>query len=345
MNFSITENLNDESILNFILKDTRATIYHHPEWLRSIEKSFNYKAKYLVETDENFNVSGLLPFVEFNNKITANKIISFPMSTYCNPLFSDEKLPKAIAYLMSNYPDYKVIDLKTLISYKDSLHEFSVSQNYVTHILKLKESIDETFDSFHPTSVRASIRRAEKNKLDIIWGDSLNDLNIFYYLEFELRKRLLLPPIPYKFFKNVWIELRRENLISLPIVYKDKIPIAAGFILNFKDTFYLEYTASNRNYIGIYPNHKLFFEVIKKAHNSGANFVDFGRTSNENLSLIVFKEKWGAEKKIIFHYRYPSTSNTKQDQDKYKSLIKKINYYLPSSLLKLEGNLLYRYLL
>lgn len=72
------------------------------------------------------------------------------------------------------------------------------------------------------------------------------------------------------------------GLITLPIVEKDNSSIAAGFILNFKDTYYLEYTASDKNSLNLYPNHKLFWEVITSAQSNGASKVDFGRTPLEN---------------------------------------------------------------
>ncbi|GIU70311.1 MAG: hypothetical protein KatS3mg002_1547 [Candidatus Woesearchaeota archaeon] len=345
MIFLITNNLKDERILDFILNHNRATIYHHPAWLKAIEKSFNYKANYLLELNEANEIKGLLPFIEFNNKITEKKLISFPMSTYCDPLITDEKLPKAIEFLKINYLTFKTIDLRTLKNLDKVLPQFSFTEEYVTHILKLKNTLDETFNSFHPTSVRASIRRAEKNNLQIKWGNSLADLNIFYHLEFKLRKRLLLPPIPYNFFKNIWTELSKENLISLPIVYKDEFPVAAGFILNFKDTYYLEYTASDKNYFNVYPNHKLFYEVIKKAHLTGAKKVDFGRTSNYNQSLITFKEKWAAEKFPVYHHVYPGKSNNVKNKNSLRKYLMKINYYLPDFVHELEGKFIYRHFL
>ncbi|AFH50159.1 Hypothetical protein IALB_2456 [Ignavibacterium album JCM 16511] len=342
MDFEITEYLNDRRIIDFLLKDNRATIYHHPAWLKAIQNSFKYKAKYLVGKDSNNHISGLLPFIEFNNKISPKKIISFPMSNYCDPLFSDHKLPEAIEFLKNNYPTFQTIDLRTSKKFDKVLPQFSFTEEYVTHILKLRDTLDETFNSFHPTSVRASIRRAEKNNLEIKWGNSPADLNIFYHLEFKLRKRLLLPPIPYHFFKNIWTELIKENLISLPIVYKNGFPVAAGFILNFKDTYYLEYTASDKNYINLYPNHKLFYEVIKKAHLTGAKKVDFGRTSNDNQSLITFKEKWAAEKFPLYHHVYPGKANNEKNKDSLRKYLMKINYYLPDFVLELEGKFIYR---
>lgn len=64
----IEKNLFEARIFRFLSFHPFATIYHHPAWLRAIEKSFNYKANYLVELDGENEIKGLLPFIEFNNK-------------------------------------------------------------------------------------------------------------------------------------------------------------------------------------------------------------------------------------------------------------------------------------
>ncbi|MGQ9644424.1 MAG: GNAT family N-acetyltransferase, partial [Ignavibacterium sp.] len=300
--FKLTENIFNEKILDFLGKFSGASIYHHPAWLNAIKKALNHKAFYLVSFNNSGEPDGLLPFIEFKDILRRKKIITLPFTTYCNPLIPKEKLFDAISFLQQQISDYRFIDLRFKENYQNQLKDFSVTSEYYTHILTLKNTIEETFNSFHPTSVKASIRRAEKNNLNIVWDNSFKHLNIFYKLEFKLRKRLSLPPIPFKFFNDVFEELSKFNMISLPVVYKDNIPIAAGFILNFKDTFYLEYTAADKNYFNLYPNHKLFFEVIKRAQNSGAKFIDFGRTSIRNTSLITFKEKWAAERIPLYHH-------------------------------------------
>ncbi|WP_348344629.1 hypothetical protein [Ignavibacterium sp.] len=239
MNFSISNNFEDKRILDFILNDSRATVYHHPAWLKAIQRTTNQKAFYLISKNGKNEIDGIIPLVETSGFLRRKKIISLPLSTYCNPLFKGENLKDAIQFIRNNKGQNKVIDFRATENFSNELSDFRITSEYCTHILKLKSTLEETFNSFHPTSVRASIRRAEKNNLTIEWNNSSEHLNIFNELEFKLRKRLLLPPIPFKFFRNVFDELRQFNMISLPVVYKDKIPIAAGFILNFKDTFYL----------------------------------------------------------------------------------------------------------
>uniref|UniRef100_A0A832CWU5 GNAT family N-acetyltransferase n=1 Tax=Ignavibacterium album TaxID=591197 RepID=A0A832CWU5_9BACT len=334
-----------EIIDRFLKNIHDSSIYHHPSWLSAIEKSFNQKGYYLLVRNQKEEITGILPFFTVKSIITGKRIVTLPLSTYCDPLILNGLLQECINFIKKQFPDFNSFDLRTLKNYSNVLNEFSEESEYVTHILNLKESIDDTFNAFHPTSVRASIRRAEKNNLTIKWGETVEELKIFYHLELRLRKRLLIPPLPFKFFFNVWQSLKEFNMIHLPVIIKDNIPIATGFILNFKDTFYLEYTAADKDYFNLYPNHKLFFEVIKKAHQMGAKKIDFGRTSLDNISLITFKEKWAAKKEAIYHYHYPNKPIIKKEQNRLKRVLTNINKHLPDKLFEAEGKILYRHFL
>jgi lipid II:glycine glycyltransferase (peptidoglycan interpeptide bridge formation enzyme) len=338
-------NQNKKEIIQFIEECNDSSIYHHPAWIAAIEKSFNQNAYYLLFRNNAGDVAGILPFFTVKSIITGKRIVTLPLSTYCDPLISNDLFHECIDFIKKQFPDFNSFDLRTLKNYSNVLNEFSEESEYVTHFLHLKDSIDDTFNAFHPTSVRASIRRAEKNKLTIKWGETIEELKIFYHLKLRLRKRLLLPPLPFNFFYNVWQSLKEFNMIHLPVVVKDNFPIAAGFILNFKDTFYLEYTAADKDYFNLYPNHKLFFEVIKKAHQKGAKKIDFGRTSLDNISLIAFKEKWAAKKEMIYHYHYPNKPIVKKEQNRLKKVLTNINKYLPDKLFEAEGKILYRHFL
>jgi hypothetical protein len=341
MNFKITDKLDDSRIIPFLLNDDRSSIYHHPAWVTAISSTFNHDAYYLIKENNRNQITGLLPFIAINSRITGKRIVSLPLTTYCNPLLEDDMLPLAINSIKDKFSGYKIFEFRTLRDYRNKLDDFSVNLSFHTHILDLVNSLEEIFNSFHPTSVRASIRRAEKNNLKIRWGDKLDDLKAFYGLEVSLRKRLLLPPLPFSFYKNLWLELSKVGLISLPLVSKDNQVIAAGFILNFKDTYYLEYTASDKNFLNLYPNHKLFYEVIKKAFFKGAAKIDFGRTSNDNTSLAIFKEKWNAKKYQLYQYIFPEEKILRPGNSGLLKYLKLVNRVMPKKLLMLEGKLIY----
>lgn len=342
--FSILYDLQDKRIIPFLLQNKRASVYHHPAWLKGIQMTFNHRAFYLIEEDENNNIIGLIPFVNINSVFTGNRLVSLPFSTYCDPLISEKKIPSAINFLQSKSGSKIKIDFRTLSSLNSSLNNFSSKSEYTTHILKLGDSEQSTFDSFHPTSVRASIRRADKNKLEFIIQNDEQGLKVFYALEVKLRKRLALPPLPFSFYKNVFDELNKFGLISIPIIKKQDLIIAAGFIIKFKDTVYLEYTASDRDYKNFYPNHKLFWEIIRTAQAQNVSYVDFGRTAIDNEPLIVFKEKWNAQRHNIWHSIYPDPGFIKEKNKNLRSFLTIINKYLPETLLKIQGSILYPHL-
>ena len=140
------------------------------------------------------------------------------------------------------------------------------------------------------------------------------------------------------------MELSKHNLIYLPIIYKENDPVAAGFVLDFKDTFYLEYTASEKKYFNLNPNHKLFWEIIKLALNNQAKIVDFGRSAVDNKDLITFKEQWNTKKHNIHHYFLPKTDVLHSNKKMFVSILERVNKILPKKILELEGRIIYRHL-
>jgi len=344
MKYTITQNLDDPRIIPFLLNDERASIYHHPFWIRSISKTFNHKPFYLLLEDDNNELLGLVPYIKLNNILRGKEVVSVPFSTFCNLLIPEGEFDNIFSFLVDKFGKQFTIELRTLGNLHNSLPEFSHSPEYYNHTLYLSKDLETTFDGFHPRSVRGSIRRAQKNNLTVYKSSSECDLKIFYELEFNLRKRILLPTLPYSFFKNVLDLLSIAGLVNIYIVKKDSIPIAAAFVMNFKDTYYIEYAASDKKFINLYPNHKLYWEIIKDAHNNGANKVDFGRTSFDNKSLAIFKEKWGAQKKIIYFSYFPSKDLILEKHTALKKILTNINSHIPDPILKIEGKFLYHYL-
>jgi lipid II:glycine glycyltransferase (peptidoglycan interpeptide bridge formation enzyme) len=229
---------------------------------------------------------------------------------------------------------------------KNNISDLSEQSLFATHVLSLDDDLDELFKSFHNSSVRRRIRKAEKNNLRFRISENEQDLKAFYKLEVNVRKKHGLPPQPYSFFINMWRYLKPKNLMFLPLVeYNNKV-IAASIMLKYKDTFYYEYSASDYNYLNPGPNQKLIWEIIKIAHKQGAKKFDFGRSSLTNKSLIEFKKRWGTREQLLHYYYFPNVNKIYADNsDKIlHRLISFVNRHLPLPLLKLEGKLIYNHL-
>ncbi len=325
------------------MNNPKASIYHTSSWLSSVSSSLGYKFYPIgIENSDTGELTGILPLAQVKNFLSGSKLISFPLTTHCEPLVEEEQLKKIYDKLISESGKNDFVEIRSL-DYDCNVERASLNENFVIHVLELEETEEKTFQNFHGTSVRASIRRAEKNGLSFEINNNATGLKAFYSLFSKLRKRLGLPILPYKFFNNIYTNLIKDDRILIPIVKFKDVTIAAGFILKFKDTFYLEYTDSDKSKLNLYPNHKLFWEVIKIAIREKARYVDFGRTEITNHSLITFKEKWNAKQKKLRYWRVGSKQETESSYRNIKSVFVKINKYLPQNILRLEGKIIHRY--
>jgi lipid II:glycine glycyltransferase (peptidoglycan interpeptide bridge formation enzyme) len=85
------------------------------------------------------------------------------------------------------------------------------------------------------------------------------------------------------------------------------------------------------------------WEAISWCTANGFKSLSFGRTEPENQGLLQFKRGWGTEEKIINYYKYDFAKKTFiKGQPGVKSSYKFFKI-MPSPLLRLTGNLLYRH--
>ncbi len=323
---------------NFVFSNTKGSIYHHSLWIDVIYKTYKYEPVCIgIENIKTKKIEGIFPTFLVKSKFTGNRIVSVPFTTYCDILVDKYIFSEVINYIFEKYPKYKFLEVKYLNQYGIKYIQCNFQKLYYTHILSLDYDIKKTFESVH-RSARKGIRKAEKNNLKLRFGESENDLKEFYKLEVKVRQKHGLPPQPYSFFLNMFMYLYEKGFMYLPIIEKDNKVLAAGIILKYKNIHYIEYTASDNNYLSLRPNNKLFWEIIKYAHNDGAKFIDFGRTENKNKSLIKYKENWGAKPFELSSIYYPEKYGFKI---KDRKILKKINTMIPKVMLKLEGKIVY----
>jgi CelD/BcsL family acetyltransferase involved in cellulose biosynthesis len=327
----------------FVDNHPGASIYHHSSWGDVIEQTYRYHPFYLAfENAESGNFESIVPFFRIDSKLTGKRLISLPFTSYCNPLIENEQLDDAARFALRHHLDINHLELRFISNgNRVQADPYQQQSHFVTHILEIKSDLDEMFGSFHNTSVRHRIKRAERNQLTVRMAEKEQDLKAFYRLTTMTRKKHGLPPQPYRFFANMWKILQPKNLLILPVVEYQNSIIAAAVILKFKDTYYFEYSASDQRFLKLCPNHKLIWESIKLAHKDGAKYFDFGRSSQNHKSLIEFKERWAAKRYDLTYCFYPKAKRINTGGGKGRKILEFVNGHLPKSLLQLEGNLLY----
>jgi len=330
---------------DFVLNHPQSSIYHYSAWGNVLKSSYNHNFFYLVlENSKTNQVNGVVPFILVESSLTGKRLVSLPFTSYCNPLFKETELEEIVRYILEQHPDIDYLELKFTEANEINLSEtFRKRSSHVTHILDIGISLEQLFKSFHKSSIQQRIKRAKRENLKFRITDKEEDLRKFYELVTEIRKKHGLPPAPYHFFSNMWRILEPKNLLFIPLVEFNGEVIAGAIVLQSKDTYHFEYSASNQKYLKLCSNQKLIWEIIKVAHQNGVRYFDFGRSSLRNHSLIDFKERWAAER-VNLHYYYFPAKRLDTEKDIKRKILERINRYLPTRLLQLEGKILYPHL-
>jgi lipid II:glycine glycyltransferase (peptidoglycan interpeptide bridge formation enzyme) len=199
---------------------------------------------------------------------------------------------------------------------------------------------------FHRSCVRQRINRAEKSGIQVTQGNSEKDLKRFYRLYLKTRRRLLLPPQPYRFIRTIWQKLYPLGFLTLLLATHKDQTIGAVMLLKFKHRVSAEYAAFDEDFLHMSPNHLLFWMSIKKAQEEGYHVFDFGRTSPDNQGLMDFKRRWGTEVVGLIHAFSP-TSATQQTSG-YSWLSHKVIAHLckwaPAAPYRALGSFCYRHM-
>ena len=335
----------DERWDKFVLNHPLGSIYHQSAWGKVLQSTYNHVSFYVaLERTGTGQLEGIVPFLLIKSWLTGKRLVSLPFTSYCNLLAPSSELKHILHFALEHHPDIDYLELKFLENVENECTILKEQFSYLTHILDLDASLEQLLKSFHNTSVRQRIKRAERNNLELKIADKEEDLWKFYELEIAVRRKHGLPPQPYKFFSNMWKILKPQKSLFVPMIkHKGRI-IAAAIVLRFKDTAYIEYSASDQNFLKLCPNQKLIWEIIKIAHTEGARFLDFGRSSLTNKSLIDFKERWSARRRRLMYYYFPRAKIFNTESGWGPKILCACNRLLPLSLLKMEGKLLYPHL-
>ena len=80
---------------NFVLNNPKGSIYHTSGWLRSVSSALGYKIYPIgIEDSNTGELTGIFPLAQVKNFISGSKLISFPLSTHCEPLVGEELIEK-----------------------------------------------------------------------------------------------------------------------------------------------------------------------------------------------------------------------------------------------------------
>jgi lipid II:glycine glycyltransferase (peptidoglycan interpeptide bridge formation enzyme) len=211
----------------------------------------------------------------------------------------------------------------------------------------LRSELEVLWQRMHDSSRRA-IKKSQREGVEVRVADSENDLRAFFEMHLKVRKyKYGLLAQPFRFFQSIWrhfVEAQRGFLLLAS--HQGKV-VAGDFFLEWKDTLYYKFNASDSNGLSHRPNDLLTWEGMKLAKTRGLSFLDFGLCDWDQEGLARYKRKFGAEEKTISFLQHSPNGPPTTAQKELRSLLGQMtkrftDQLVPDAVTEGAGDDLYR---
>ncbi len=314
----------DPRWLSFVVKHPHGSIYHHPAWLKALEREYRQKGLFLTCEDSSGQILGILPLIytrglplSFGGPLTGRRLSSLPRTPIAGPLSIDSQativlLREALKRVSQNPGIH--LQIKTEGPELDGLVDGIVCMPWrLSYVLPLVATPDGCFrvaDSDHRYTIKKAINKATRLGVRVRPAETVTDLHAWYLLYLDTMRRNLVPARPYRFFVALWELLQPKGLLQLLLADRldaGKSRIIAGTIfLKLAPTVSCAFNGSSSGDLSLRPNDVIYWHAINDACRQGFRFFDFGEVADERPELARYKIKWGSEAVRLYRYYYPS---------------------------------------
>lgn len=273
------------------------TVYHLTAWKGIIENTFGHKT-YYIYTENDSKITGILPLVLMKSLFFGRFIISVPFFNYGGICANGENERIALlkyAIEIARKENAGHIELRHTERYELGL---PVKESKVTMTLDLPSTAEELWGGFK-SDIRRKIRRSQKAGITAnIYGPE--EIDSFYRVFAANMRDLGTPVYSKSFFKNILEVFPQQTRVC--VLFLKNMPVAAGFLIGFKDKLESPWLSSVKRYNKLYPNMMLYWKMLEYACEKGYKRFDFGR-STPGGGTYRFKEQWGAKPlQLYWHY-------------------------------------------
>ncbi len=288
--------------------DHPSSLFNSPEWMRVLAKTYGLEPRAYVVLANGQPQAGL-SFCQVCD-LMGPRVTLRPFSDYCDPIIDDMTAWEALTQ--------PLMDLKQPVSLR-CLHNriplsdahFETVNHAKWHRVDLRPHIDQLWDGIH-SSARRAIKKAQSQGVVVRFAQDKNDLRRFFELHLNIRKnKYHLVAQPYRFFETIWQQFVEANQGALLLaIYKDAI-VGGIFFLEWKDTLYYKFNASDQSQLDCRPNDLLTWTGIAYAQAQALAYLDFGLSDWDQDGLVRYKRKYATEEETIYFLRYlpPITEN------------------------------------
>ena len=330
----------DPAWTSFLMTKPHASIFHHPSWSQLLAETYGYKPFVLGLTSDGRIEAGV-PMMEVNSPLTGRRWVSLPFSDHCSPLYDEEQALRRLTdelLSLANRVKISRTELRSVYPDTSGLYPFS---EHVLHLADLEQDAGKVLRRVHEMH-RRNIKVANASGVQIIRGETQDQLREFYNLHLRTRRNQGVPVQPWKFFMKLKNLLLDQNQGFVLLAYKDQRCIAGAIFLHWQRNLTYKYGASSEVGLQFRPNNLLMWTAMQWGCENGYTCFDLGRSSISNVGLRTFKSRWGA-KETPLQYTHLAPVLDHGNSHRMMSLMEKILQKSPLWVCRLTGELLYKH--
>jgi len=320
-----------------------ATPFHHAAWTSLLSECYRYPTFALGVSDGDGRLTAGAPMIAVQHPLGGRRWVSLPFTDYCPVLSRPGEADAVIRLTASLTGEREARALAAIDIHADvpAVPGLDRSLQGVRHTLSLSADPDEIFGKLKSMH-RRNVRRGQRSGLEIGFGRSAKDMDTFYRLHLQTRRRLGVPIQPRRFFSLFTRRLLANGMGFVLSARLRDTPIAAAVFLHGNGALIYKYGASDPRFWELRPNNQLFWAAIQWGCEQGFRTLDWGRSDTEDVGLRAFKSGWGATEEPLT-YASIGSPRSGAARGKLQSTLSSIVRRSPAWVCQVLGEVLYRY--
>jgi hypothetical protein len=303
----------------FVASHPKATVFHNPGWLNSLQAEYETGAIVLGCENSDHHLEGVMPLLRtrgmpFNigAQQTRRRLSSLPRTPLAGPLFTSEESVRLLLKAAADRADRESgtqlqIKLGECIPTSAS-HPLLCTTWRPTYVLEVPDRPEDLRfgDARNRHNLKWAVKKAEKNGVTVRPAEQESELLSWYPLYLQTMRRNCVPARPLRLFRAMWNNFRSLGLICLQLAEQcigpHKRLIAGSIFLRFNDTLWYAFTGVDDSDLSLHANDLILWKSIHDACGTGVRWLDLGEVSEDHPELLRFKTKWGASPRPQYRY-------------------------------------------
>jgi hypothetical protein len=349
---------------NFVLGHPEATIYHHPAWLKVLEREYRQRSLFLACEDPDGRLQGVFPLLYTrglplsSGPLTGPRLSSLPRTPLAGPLATDRAALSALVREALRRASAHSVRLQIKVQSEqlnddiEGIVKKAWRQSYIVPLAGTPGQHYHIPGGQNRSSIKRSINKAIAGGVRTRPAETEEDLRVWYRLYLETMRRNVVPARPYRFFLALWELMRPSGMMRLLLAEQQTATgsriVGGHLFFTFGLTVTYAFGASCAADFALRPNDIIMGQAINDASVAGYRFVDLGEVPEGDGDLARFKTKWGAEPVRLYRYYFPDFPDADHSSDKTEGpvlvLARKIWSHLPLGMTSWLGDRIYTYL-